>query len=208
MRLFGDKMNLRGAAAGMLLGAVTLSACLGGCSDEGMDDRFTITDGTSGKKPDLNLHSVAGTAAMRSNGGASGVASQAAGSRAPGADAETQPPTPNQTCTEAAQCASGFCVDGICCNEACTGTCVSCNQAQSPGTCLPVVGAEDASASTPCTGTNICTGSADGQPACKLKSRAICSMNAECASGSCGSIFVPPDPADPYGIGYTYIGCE
>ena len=34
MGLFGDKMNLRGAAAGMLLGAVTLSACLGGCSDE------------------------------------------------------------------------------------------------------------------------------------------------------------------------------
>ena len=145
---------------------------------------------------------------MRANGGASGVASQAAGSSAPRADAETQPPTPNQTCTEAAQCANGFCVDGICCNEACTGTCVSCNQAQSPGTCLPVVDAEDPSASTPCTGTNICTVSADGQPACKLKSRQICSMNAECASGTCGSIFVPPDPADPYGVGYTYIGCE
>ena len=206
MRLFGDKVNLRGAAAGILLGAMTLSACFGG-SDEEMDDRSTIADGTSGRKPDLGLPSVAGTMAM-SKGGASGSASRAAGGSAPGADAETQPPAPNQTCTDAAQCPSGFCVDGVCCNEACTGTCFSCNQAQSSGTCMPVSGAEDASASTPCTRANICTVSADGQPACKLKSRQICSTSAECASGNCGSIFVPPDPADPYDVGYTYVGCE
>jgi hypothetical protein len=208
MRLFGGKMNLSGAAVGMLLGAVTMSACLGGCADEGSDDRSTIADGTSGGKPDLGIRSAAATAARRANGGASGIASQPAGSSAPRGDAETEPSTRNQTCTEAAQCASGFCVDGLCCNEACTGTCVSCNQAQSPGTCLPVVDAEDASASAPCTGASICTVSTDGQPVCKLKSREICSTNVECASGSCGSIVVPPDPADPYGTGYTYIGCE
>jgi hypothetical protein len=41
-----------------------------------------------------------------------------------------------------------------------------------------------------------------------LKSRQICSTNDECASGTCGSIVVPPDPADPYDLGYTYVGCE
>ena len=192
MRLFGDKTKLRGAAAGMLLGAVTLSACLAGCADEGTDDHSTIADGSSGGKPDLPIRAAAGTAVMRSNGGASGIASPAAGSSAPGSDAETQPPTRNQTCTEAAQCGSGFCVDGVCCNQECIGTCVSCNQAQSPGTCLPVVDAEDESASAPCTGANICTVSADGQTACKFKSRQICSANAECASGSCGSISSHP----------------
>ena len=204
MRLFGNGTNLRGALVGMLLGAATLSACLGGCAD---DEISTTADGASGRKPDLPIPSAPGARA-RSRGGASGSASQAAGGSAPGANGDTQPPAPAPTCTDAAQCASGFCVDGVCCNEACTGTCVSCNQAQSPGTCMPVSGAEDASASTPCMGASICTVSDDGQPACKLKSGAICATNAECASGNCGSIDVPPDPADPYAAGYTYVGCK
>ena len=205
MRLFGDKMNLWGAAAGMLLGAVTLSACLGGCSDEGIDDPSTIAPGSSGHKPDFRIPPLP-DAMPRPKSGTTGSASQAAGGTAPSADAKTQPPTP--TCTDAAQCASGFCVDGVCCNEACTGTCFSCNQAQSPGICMLVSGAEDTTAEGPCTGANICTLSAEGSPACKLKSRQICSTNDECASGTCGSIVVPPDPADPYDLGYTYVGCE
>ena len=56
------------------------------------------------------------------------------------------------------------CVDGVCCNEACDGTCFSCNQAHSPGTCLPINGAEDTSASTTCNGKNICSTAGGGQP--------------------------------------------
>jgi len=33
------------------------------------------------------------------------------------------------TCSSASVCASGFCVDGVCCESACSGKCVSCNQA-------------------------------------------------------------------------------
>lgn len=204
MRLFGDRMNLRGAMVGMVIGAVTVAACLGGCADE---EIYATTDGASGRKPDLPIPQVAGTKVM-SKSGASGSAAQPAGGSAPGTRGDAQPAIPNSTCTEASQCASGFCVDGVCCNEACDGTCVSCNQAQSLGTCAPVSEAEEASGSSPCMGANICAASADGKPVCKLKSGAICTTKDECASGSCGSIIVPPDPSDPYDVGYTYVGCK
>jgi hypothetical protein len=206
MRIFGDRTNPQAALAAMLLGAVIQSACIGDAVDVGQGDRPTNAPVASGSKPDLHIGSS--LPAMPASGGASRKQSQSAGSVAPAADGGTQAPAASQGCTEAAQCASGFCVDGVCCNEACTGTCFSCNQAQSAGTCVPISDAEDVSASAPCTGANICTVSGDGQPVCKLKERQICSTNAECASGSCGSIVVPPDPADPYDVGYTYIGCE
>jgi len=38
-------------------------------------------------------------------------------------------------CGSASACASGFCVDGVCCENACDGTCVSCNQAGRAGKC-------------------------------------------------------------------------
>jgi hypothetical protein len=203
MMFFGEKTNLRGALVGILIGAATLPTCLAGCAD---NEISTTAEGASGRKADLPIPSLS-SAKATSKGGASGGASGAVGGSGAGANGDNQPPAPNPTCTDAAQCASGFCVDGVCCNEACSGTCVSCNQAQSPGTCMPVSGAEDASANTPCTGVSICTVS-DGQPACRLKSRAICATNGECASGSCGSIVVSPDPADPYDVGYTYVGCK
>ncbi len=34
-----------------------------------------------------------------------------------------------------ADCTSGFCVDGVCCNSACTETCKSCNTPSAPGVC-------------------------------------------------------------------------
>ena len=49
-------------------------------------------------------------------------------------------------CKAPADCVSLNCVDGVCCNDACDGTCFSCNLAQSPGTCLPLDDAEDSSA--------------------------------------------------------------
>ena len=47
-------------------------------------------------------------------------------------------------CTAATECDSGNCADGVCCNVACTGACVSCNQAAMMGECAPVpVGSPD-----------------------------------------------------------------
>src|SRR5262249_36193554 len=42
------------------------------------------------------------------------------------------------TCTMASQCPTGFCVDGVCCNSACNGTCESCAVPGSLGTCTAV----------------------------------------------------------------------
>ncbi len=111
-------------------------------------------------------------------------------------------------CTAATDCASLNCVDGVCCNEACSGTCFSCNQAQSPGTCRAIDGAADPSATTVCSGAKICAVAADGQPACKLKNGQTCTTNPQCASGTCRTTYVPPDPNDFYDPGSIFSSCE
>lgn len=46
------------------------------------------------------------------------------------------------TCAGAVQCESGFCVDGVCCQTACSGTCQSCSQPGSEGFCTLVPAGE------------------------------------------------------------------
>lgn len=48
-----------------------------------------------------------------------------------------QPQANGNACSSAAECTSGHCVDGYCCNSACTGTCMSCNNAGFLGSCTP-----------------------------------------------------------------------
>lgn len=60
------------------------------------------------------------------------------------------------TCQGGAQCASGSCVDGVCCNETCDADCLQC----ASGTCAPVaVGGIDGACEAPavCDGTGLCT---------------------------------------------------
>ncbi|HEY0711724.1 MAG TPA: hypothetical protein VGF45_03565, partial [Polyangia bacterium] len=40
-------------------------------------------------------------------------------------------------CQANEQCQTDFCTDGVCCNVSCRGACVSCNQADRMGECLP-----------------------------------------------------------------------
>jgi hypothetical protein len=54
-------------------------------------------------------------------------------------------------CTGSLECRSGFCADGVCCNEACTEPCRSCNQAGGAGVCTVLPwGSTDPTASPPC----------------------------------------------------------
>ena len=49
-----------------------------------------------------------------------------------------------QTCTAGDQCQSTFCVDGVCCEDACAGRCQFCASPAARGTCTPVrAGAPD-----------------------------------------------------------------
>ncbi len=83
-------------------------------------------------------------------------------------------------CVQGVECVSGNCVDGVCCNTACTDTCQACNVAGNVGTCLYVpFGQNDADT---CSGA---TESCDGAGACNKEVGQACTMNSACASNSC-----------------------
>ena len=83
-----------------------------------------------------------------------------------------------QTCSNAAQCAEGTCVDGRCCEDACTTPCRSC--ANSAGTCTTVVSSAD---DDNCSGNDTCDGSGACVP--KLANGGSCGAAHECTSGHC-----------------------
>ncbi|MBI2396151.1 MAG: hypothetical protein HYV09_41695, partial [Deltaproteobacteria bacterium] len=84
-------------------------------------------------------------------------------------------------CSIGTQCATGFCVDGVCCEQLSCGTCQACDVAGSPGKCAPVIGADDTDTCAAATSTCDATG------ACKLKQAQSCTSNTQCASGSCAN---------------------
>lgn len=61
-------------------------------------------------------------------------------------------------CTEALPCASGFCVDGVCCETACDGACEACDGAVD-GSCAPIARGADPD--------NECALTCDGEGACQ-----------------------------------------
>jgi Dickkopf N-terminal cysteine-rich region len=91
-------------------------------------------------------------------------------------------------CTEETDCASGFCVDGVCCNVACTAGCMACSAADkgsgSDGVCGPVAKGTDPGNSCTDEGAASCgdNGLCDGAGACDSYS-----VNAVCGAASCGS---------------------
>ncbi|MDC3984826.1 MopE-related protein [Polyangium jinanense] len=87
-----------------------------------------------------------------------------------------------QSCTMANDCASGQCVEGVCCNSACTGTCQSCSVTGNVGMCSPIpAGQPDNVPANTCTGTSAC----DGAGTCEKANGQTCSTPDECGSGNC-----------------------
>lgn len=84
------------------------------------------------------------------------------------------------TAATASQCASGFCVDGVCCEVAgCTGACQSCNVPGSEGACVLAEAGTEVAGS--CDSGKAC----DGSGSCKAKNGLACTGSADCASGFC-----------------------
>ncbi|MGB8295883.1 MAG: kelch repeat-containing protein [Polyangia bacterium] len=83
------------------------------------------------------------------------------------------------TAATASNCASGFCVDGVCCGVAsCSGSCQSCNVAGYEGTCTSVTAGTEVPGS--------CPGQACGTDgSCNAKNGTACSGASACASGFC-----------------------
>ncbi|HRI71329.1 MAG TPA: VCBS repeat-containing protein, partial [Polyangium sp.] len=92
---------------------------------------------------------------------------------------------PNGTaCASAAECVSNFCVDGVCCDNACTGACQACTVAKkgsgSDGTCGNIAANTDPD--------NECATNCNGAGACVIlqaPNGAYCSSNSNCLSGFC-----------------------
>ena len=89
------------------------------------------------------------------------------------------------TCGQTAECNVGSCVDGVCCESACTGPCLSCALTATLGLCRPIVSRDD---------TNLvaCPGTCDAGGLCKSKRAQSCTTTAGgcvagtfCADGFC-----------------------
>src|SRR5215213_11729904 len=94
--------------------------------------------GACGVKP-VNTHGTPvdpGRAGPGSDAAATGVRPDAGGAPACSGDGCTGREL-GQRCDGGGQCASGFCVDGVCCNIACTGACMQCNLPDRAGECAP-----------------------------------------------------------------------
>jgi hypothetical protein len=100
-----------------------------------------------------------------------------------------------QACTAGEQCQSGFCVDGVCCENACTGRCQYCASPSSRGTCAPVrAGAPDPRAAAGLTdpalvcqdqGVGTCgnNGRCDGRGGCQRYENGATCRAARCETG-------------------------
>jgi hypothetical protein len=78
-----------------------------------------------------------------------------------------------QPCAATGDCASGFCVGGVCCNRACDKSCETCAPTGSVGSCVTA----PAGSATAACGAFLCNGTSADCPT-------ACNRDALCASGS------------------------
>ncbi|HZL20141.1 MAG TPA: hypothetical protein VFG23_20585, partial [Polyangia bacterium] len=92
--------------------------------------------------------------------------------------------TPGSACASDSQCASDHCVDGVCCESACSGQCQSCGESSNPGKCLTISGTPRGSLRARCTGTAPCQSQCDGTnpTACTFPG-----STAQCAAAGCAN---------------------
>lgn len=99
-------------------------------------------------------------------------------------------PANGTACAQDNECGSGFCVEKVCCNSACTGTCKSCLQKNkgngqgADGVCGNVRANTDPLDACPTDDVNTCsrTGVCNGQGACTLYVAGTSCTLSECAS--------------------------
>lgn len=90
-------------------------------------------------------------------------------------------------CTSKSQCLSNYCVDGVCCNNVCSGWCYACSEAKKgqgyDGVCGPIVYGRDADSE--CTPGECNGGGACSLPQTPLANGTACVAGAQCISGNC-----------------------
>ncbi|MBI3070997.1 MAG: hypothetical protein HYY84_02615 [Deltaproteobacteria bacterium] len=126
-----------------------------------------------------------------------------------------QPKLPNgATSGSANQCQSGFAVDGVCCNSACTDTCAACDVAGAVGICSPVTGMPHAGRPACVSDGTACAGQCDGvsATACAYPGSSTTCRVETCADGTTtlaaqcdGTGLCPPEISSSCG-GYACSG--
>lgn len=100
-------------------------------------------------------------------------------------------------CASPTECASGFCSDGVCCNESCAGTCQACTAARRGGGADGVCGnaaadtdpRNDCSADTNYPASCGADGFCDGTGACRQHAKSGVSCRAPICTGNATSAF-------------------
>ena len=100
-----------------------------------------------------------------------------------------------EPCTSASDCLTGVCADKVCCDRACDGLCVACNQPGSVGSCTPIGRGKPSPAGHPgCTAdpqtSCMHDGLCDGTGACELWPALT-----QCKPSSCNSMNQQVTPA-------------
>lgn len=117
-------------------------------------------------------------------------------------------------CQVASDCDSGFCVDGVCCESSCTGSCVSCSLQGFPGQCRPAAAGTDPRDSCPDDGATSCgrTGVCNDKQQCALYDATTVCQGPACTSdritisrcsGSGACVAAPAQDCYPYKCGTT-----
>jgi hypothetical protein len=99
-----------------------------------------------------------------------------------------------QACGAGSGCQTGFCVDGVCCETACAGSCNACRAAktgQADGACRPVTTGTDPDDECELDSSNLCgrTGMCNGAGAC-----AVAAANLACGETKCMGSSLTPRP--------------
>jgi hypothetical protein len=84
-----------------------------------------------------------------------------------------------EPCATSPECASGNCVDEVCCSSSCGGLCEACNLPGNEGTCDYVPAFTDPDGE--CAGDEVC----DGAGSCSGGNGSPCGSPSECVSGNC-----------------------
>ena len=89
-----------------------------------------------------------------------------------------------QVCENADECESGNCVDGVCCNQPCEGTCQACNIEASMGICSPLAARmPDAMCETMEVSSCGTTGRCDGAGNCSRYVGGVSCSEGRCEAG-------------------------
>jgi hypothetical protein len=148
--------------------AVVLSLALAACGDNLVSRQFATVDASTGGSPGSG-----GTATGGANGGGGGASGTGGdgGTVDAGSDGGIDAGLGNgAACSVGTECASGNCVDNLCCDISCALSCYTCASAAFPGTCVPAALGTDPHEDCEDSGPAACqtNGVCDGNGACQL----------------------------------------